>query len=201
MRTIHLQRRSGVRIAFETDLSVSEARAIILDADRCGQNVGDFALSLARQRWALSDNQYGWLIYLAMQISGQFRSQPVTRGPWSWLLQRTIEENPRYRVLAPTAISGDRDQTPCRLLLLRRAPQFMTPEDRAHSGHEWRYVGRVDAFGGFHFSRELLQQVSGKGRGAMAIKFPEQEQRIRDEARWLQWQAAQILEGLKHSDS
>jgi hypothetical protein len=181
MPLIRLQKRNGVSISFQCDLTDGEARQIILAAHEAHQNVGDFALKLARQRQALTELQSGWLKYLALEVSGQLR-QRIGPGPWAWLLSEPHYQANGLQVTAPPNLQEQ--QQACRWV-------------RVLYGHEWRYVGRIDQHGGFQFSKEICQLVTGEGRGAMALVFPDEEQQLQDEAKRLQYLATQKLEALK----
>lgn len=195
MSTIQLQKKNGVTITFECDLSEADARGIILQAHRAHQNVGDFALKLASQQRGLTELQAGWLKYLAMEISGRLRAQ-FAAGPWAWLLEEPFS-NDQIQIVPPPSPPSMQGLAPgprCCWVRLRRHPQYVIAES---SDREWEYVGLIDAHGGFGFSKQLQQLISGEGRSAMLTRFPEEENRLRDEAKWLQWQAIQLLEALK----
>ena len=183
MPLIVLQKKNGVSVSFECDLSDAQAREIVLNAHAAHQNVGDFALKLAQQRKALTELQSGWLKYLAMEISGQLRKQ-IGQGPWAWLLQELHYEANGISVTSPPQTKGPEPSGLCRWV-------------RVWYQHEWRYVGRIDCYGGFQFSKEINQHATGEGRSAMAIIFPNEESRLQDEAKSLQWLASQRLEALK----
>lgn len=183
MPLIVLQKKNGVSVSFECDLSDTEAREIVLNAHAAHQNVGDLAIKLAQQRQALTELQSGWLKYLAMEISGQLRKQ-ISQGPWAWLLQEQHYEANGISVTCPPSMKGAQPPEPCRWV-------------RVWYQGEWRYVGRIDPHGGFQFSKEIRQLATGEGRSAMAIIFPNEEMRLQDEAKRLQWLANQKLEALK----
>jgi hypothetical protein len=186
MTVISLQRRNGTVIRFECSLTLAEAREIVIGAHKAHQNVGDFALKLATQRSALTENQSGWLKYLAMEISGQLRTQ-TTRGPWAWLLTIPKHEAEGIQISSPPDLEDGTPREPCRWV-------------RVKLGKEWRYVGRVDCHGSFWFSREITDLINGIGRGAMVMMFPDEEQRLVDEAKRLQWIATQKMEALKNHE-
>jgi hypothetical protein len=186
MPLIQLEKRSGVTIRFNCDLTDADARRIVLQAHAAHQQVGDFAIKLATQRAGLSPAQSGWLKYLAMEISGQLRS--ATSGPWAWLLNRGFA-NDQIRILRRRS-SQDR----CAWVELRRDTRFM-PLNTAQ--HPWEFVGRINPDGGFELCSRLRQLISGEGRSAMAAMFPAEEDALRDEAKWLQAQATLLMEALK----
>jgi hypothetical protein len=194
MPIIELERRSGVTVRFNCDLTDADARRIVLQAHAAHQQVGDFAIKLATQRAGLSPAQSGWLKYLALEISGQLRT--TTSGPWAWLLDRPFS-NEQIRIQRPP-IAERCDGTSTFLagavVELRRDTRFM-PLNTAQ--HPWEFVGRINSQGGFELSASLMQRASGQGRGAMAMKFPKEEEALRDEARWLQSQAQLLMEALK----
>jgi hypothetical protein len=185
MPIIQLEKRSGVTVRFNCDLTDADARRIVMQAHAAHQQVGDFAIKLATQRAGLSPAQSGWLKYLAMEISGQLHT--TTSGPWAWLLDRPFS-NEQIRIQRPPIAER------CALVELRRDTRFM-PLNTAQ--HPWEFVGRINSQGGFELSASLMQRASGQGRGAMAMKFPKEEEALRDEARWLQSQAQLLMEALK----
>jgi hypothetical protein len=186
MPLIELEKRSGVTIRFNCDLTDADARRIVLQAQAAHQQVGDFAIKLATQRAGLSPAQSGWLKYLAMEISGQLRTS--TSGPWAWLLDSGFGNDQIRIQRAP--FSQDR----CSWVELRRETRFMATNT---AQNPWEFVGRITPDGGFELCSRLQQLISGAGRSAMATMFPVEEEALRDEAKWLQWQANLLMEALK----
>jgi hypothetical protein len=186
MPLIHLEKRSGVTIRFNCNLTDADARQIVLQAHAAHQQVGDFAIKLATQRAGLSPAQSGWLKFLAMEISGQLRS--ATSGPWAWLLDSGFGNDQIRIQRAPF------NQGRCAWVELRRETRFMTTNT---AQNPWEFVGRITPDGGFELCSRLRQLISGAGRSAMATKFPDEEAALRDEAKWLQWQANLLMEALK----
>ena len=184
MPTFTLQKKNGVTISFDCDLTEPEAREIIQQAHAAHQNVGAFAISLANKRSKLTDVQSGWLKYLAMEISGQLRQQ-IGAGPFAWLLKQPSYEDAAIQVASPPVIASAEP--------FPAAGRWV----RVKYKNEWRYVGRIDCHGGFRFSKKILDHVSGAGRSAMRLLFPDTEQRLQDEAKSLQWLTSQKLEALK----
>jgi hypothetical protein len=198
---IQLQKKNGCTIEFECDLSDADARQIVLEAHQALQNVGDFALKLATQQRGLSPSQSGWLRYLAMEISGRLRPQ-ILNGPWVWLLSSERYENEQIRI-TPPPVDPDRpvtDNPVCRWVFVKRRPSMSSAVaglSVTENLKAWEYVGLVDCYGGFYFSKHLAQLISGEGRQTMALAFPVEEEQKRDEAKWLQWQTIQMMESLK----
>jgi hypothetical protein len=199
---IQLQKKNGCTIEFECDLSDADARQIVLEAHRAHQNVGDFALKLATQQRGLSPSQSGWLRYLAMEISGRLRPQ-ILNGPWAWLLSSDRYEAEQIRI-TPPPVDPDQVQNAsavCRWVFVKRRPSqnVFAASIGSHAGSErlWEYVGLIDGHGGFWFSKHLTQLISGEGRQTMLLAFPAEEEQLRDEAKWLQWQTIQLMEPLK----
>lgn len=197
MPLIELEKRSGVTIRFNCDLTDADARRIVLHAQAAHQQVGDFAIKLATQRAGLSPAQSGWLKYLAMEISGQLRS--ATSGPWAWLLDSGFG-NDQIRIHRPRAWQLEAAERPpfsqdrCAWVELRRETRFMATNT---AQNPWEFVGRITSDGGFELCSRLRQLISGAGRSAMATMFPVEEKALRDEAKWLQWQANLLMEALK----
>lgn len=188
MPTFTLQKKNGVTISFDCDLTEAEAREIIQKAHAAHQNVGTFAISLANQRSKLTDVQSGWLKYLAMEISGQLRQQ-IGVGPFAWLLKQPSYEDAAIQVTSPPVMASAEP--------FPAATEGVCRWVRVRFKNEWRYVGRIDCHGGFRFSKEILDHVSGAGRSAMRLLFPDAEQKLQDEAKSLQWLTNQKLEALK----